>query len=82
MIQNYLDKDNKIFILPKKKNKRMQVYEYLIDKFEQDRIYTEKEVNIIINDNHSFNDLCLIRRELVDYKLFSRLDNGTCYKRT
>ena len=59
MIQNYLDKDNKIFILPKKKNKRMQVYEYLIDKFEQDRIYTEKEVNIIINDNHSFNDLCL-----------------------
>lgn len=81
MIEKYLDKEGRVFVLPKKKDAREAVYEYLIEKFEIDKAYTEKEVNDIISKNHSFNDTCLLRRELIEYKLLSRNDNGTCYQR-
>lgn len=79
MINNYLDGDGKIFVLPRKKSNRREVYKYLIGKFENGRVYTEKEVNDIILENHSFNDTCLLRRELVEYGFLYRNDNGTCY---
>lgn len=81
MVNHYLDVDGKIFVLPRKKSIRIELYKYLMEKFEDGRIYSEKEVNDIIFENHSFNDTCLLRRELVEYGFLNRNDNGTCYNK-
>lgn len=66
MLKNFLDKNNKVYKLPKKYSKRIEVLDFFIDKFEKGRTYSEKEVNLILNSYHSFNDPCAIRRELFD----------------
>ncbi len=81
MVNNYLDADGKIFVLPRKKTNRIELYKYLMEKFEDGRVYSEKEVNDIIFENHSFNDTCLLRRELVEYGFLYRNDNGACYNK-
>jgi hypothetical protein len=44
-----------------------------------DRKYSEKEVNDIINDHHGFNDIPLLRRELVSRKFLARKDDCSLY---
>ena len=43
--------------------------------------YTEKEINKIIDQLHSFEDIALLRRELICRKYLSRLDDGSEYLR-
>lgn len=76
--ENFL-KDGKIVAFPKKKSRRKPVLEYLASKFEFNRIYTEKEVNEMIDEYHLFNDYFLLRRELIEYRLLFRTNNGAKY---
>ena len=64
---------------PKKPNDKDAVIKYLATKFESNNIYTEKEINRIIERYHLFNDTPLLRRELVSRKLLCRTDNGSTY---
>lgn len=52
---------------------------YLAGKFEKHRVYSEKEVNQIINEWHTFNDYFILRRLLIDYKFIERTPNGEKY---
>lgn len=66
----------KLKSIPVQRKKRKIVLEEIAKSFEKDRIYTEREVNIIIAD---FNDdFCTIRREMVAFKIFER--NNGMYK--
>lgn len=78
-ISNFLDDKNKIKIWPAKQEMKFELLAYLSTKFEYDRTYSEKEVNSIINEWHTFNDYFLLRRGLIDYKLLSRTNNGAKY---
>ncbi len=80
MIERFLDKDGKVFCLPKKA-KRLIVYDFLASKFEFDRVYSEKEVNEILLNNHSFNDITLLRRELIVHQYLTRTDDGREYRK-
>ena len=40
--------------------------------------YSEKEVNSIIKQHHTFNDIPLLRRELISKKYLFRTDD--CFK--
>lgn len=63
----------KLKSIPVQQKKRKIVLEEIAKKFEFGKIYTEKEVNIIIAD---FNDdFCTIRREMVAFKIFERENN-------
>jgi hypothetical protein len=79
MIDVFLDETGKIKAWPSKSIKKMEVLKYLATKFEIDKMYTEKEVNEIITNNHTFNDYFLLRRELIDHKLLNRTPNGAQY---
>ncbi len=58
--------------IPVQRKKRLIVLEEMAKAFEFDKVYTEREVNIIIAD---FNDdFCTIRREFVTEKIFVRND--------
>lgn len=81
-IKNFIDNTGKIKSWPSKHDLKVQVLEYLADKFEYDRFYNEKEVNSIIDSYHTFGDYFLLRRELIDHKLLSRTRDGSRYWRT
>lgn len=70
-------KYNKLKEIPVQKKKKQIVLEKIVESFERDRAYTEKEVNLIIADFH--DDFCTIRRDLVGFNLMERKDG--IYKR-
>lgn len=75
----FLDEDGKITTLSRKHSLKLATLQYLADKFEANRYYTEKEVNAICEEWHTFGDFFLLRRELIDYGLLRREANGARY---
>ena len=76
VLQNYLNGD-RIREIPASRKKRQVILQWLVNKFEFDRTYTEKEVNKIISNYYA--DYATLRREFIGYQLMSR-DQGI-YKR-
>ncbi len=70
-------KYDKLKEIPVQKKKKQIILEKIVESFERDRDYTEKEVNLIIADFH--DDFCTIRRDLVGFNLMERKDG--IYKR-
>ena len=70
---------DKIIRWPKKQSDKTIIIQYLSSKFECDKQYSEKDVNIIINRYHSFNDIPLLRRELISRRYLARKDDGSKY---
>jgi hypothetical protein len=81
-IKRYIDNSGKIVQLPQKQKMRYALLEYLAEKFESNRNYTEREVNDICNKWHTFGDYFILRRELVDNGLLSRELDGSRYWKT
>ncbi|HEX2945414.1 MAG TPA: DUF2087 domain-containing protein [Clostridia bacterium] len=80
-ISRFLDGNGRIRIWPSKRDMKESVLSYLAEKFEYNKTYTEKEVNNILQEWHTFNDYFLLRRDLVDIGLLSRTRNGASYWR-
>ncbi len=78
-IGRFLDEQGRIKIWPSKQEMKRAVVLYLSEKFQTGVVYTEKEVNAIINEWHTFNDYFLLRRGLIDYKLLLRARDGSSY---
>lgn len=80
-ISRFLDEKGRIKIWPSKMDMKESILCYLAEKFEFNKTYTEKEVNNIIQEWHSFNDYFILRRSLIDCGLLSRTRNGASYWR-
>lgn len=81
-VENFIDRNGKIKAWPKNHELKYEVLKYLCDKFEYNHFYSEKEVNSIIENYHTFGDYFLLRRALIETKLMSRLRDGSKYWRT
>lgn len=79
MVQSYLDVEGKITVWPGKRKYKELIVQYLASKFEIGVEYTEKEVNEIIDQWHTFNDYFLLRRSLIDYRYMKRTRDGAKY---
>ncbi len=64
----------KLKSIPVQRKKERVILEFLAEKFEFDRIYTEREVNLIIADFH--DDFCTLRRDMIAEKLLDRSREG------
>lgn len=64
----------KLKAIPAQRQKRRIVLEVIAHEFEYGRIYSEREVNMIIADFH--DDFCTIRRDMVDESLLDRDAKG------
>ena len=73
--------EEKIVRWPKKPKDKNCVIQWLSQKFNYDTKYTEKEVNSIINNHHTFSDTPLLRRELVSRGYLNRKNDGSEYWR-
>ncbi len=66
---------------PRKRSLRIIALTRIVDCFDKDRKYTEKEVNEIIMQNISFSDYALIRREMIQQMLIGRSSDCSEYWR-
>jgi hypothetical protein len=82
-ITEYLDEEGRVKIWPSRRNRKRQigVLKYLASKFETNRNYSEKEVTALINENHTFGDPAMLRREMFEEKLLARKTDGSVYWR-
>ena len=82
-LKGFLDKDSKLKVWSSRKNrdKQLLALEYLASKFAAGREYSEKEVNEILNQNHTFRDPAPLRRELFLKRLLNRTPDGSRYWR-
>lgn len=80
-LRGFLDKDLKLKTWPsrKRRDKQLSALAYLVSKFEAGRNYSEKEVNQILNQNHTFGDPALLRRELYVAGFLDRTPDGSRY---
>lgn len=82
-LTQFLDAEGRVIRWPTRKGDRLVgqklVVEYLITKFEFGRTYTEREVNDILKQWHTFMDWALLRREMFERKLLNRTLDGRQY---
>ena len=84
-LKNYLDELERVTKWPSKRRKskfQRLVLQYLASKLEPGATYTEKQVNTLLNQYHTFNDPALLRREMVDRRIIERKRDGSAYWRT
>lgn len=67
----------KLKAIPAQRKKERIILEVIVQAFEFDRIYSEREVNIILVDFH--DDFCTIRRDLIGERLLAR-DSGSYWR--
>ena len=67
----------KLYALPRKHEQLQIVLNEMAQRFDGEKRYTEREVNVILEDINE--DYCTLRRYLVDYGYLSR--SGGVYKR-
>jgi hypothetical protein len=63
-------KHGRLVQIPAQYKKRQIIMEEIVKDFEPDRTYTEIEVNRILIEYHE--DVAMLRRSLIDYKLMER----------
>lgn len=78
-ISGFLDDDGKIAQLPVPNRTKIPVLGYLAGKFNEGHVYSEKEVNAIIDAWHTFGDYFILRRLLIDYNFLGRTPDGAEY---
>ena len=79
LLKNFLDDKKRLISYPSKKKLKIISLMYLATKFEQGRIYSEKEVNYILLDWTVFGDYALLRREMYNCRFFDRKNDGSQY---
>lgn len=77
IVHDYITTEGKLKTIPAQEKKLLAILRYIIQSFELDKNYTEREVNEIIKKFH--DDFASIRRYLIDYRFMQR-ENGI-YKR-
>jgi predicted transcriptional regulator len=69
VLRDYME-DGRLRSIPRQRKKRDVILRYLLEQFEWERRYTEREVNDIISQTHE--DYATLRRELVDSRRLAR----------
>lgn len=79
ILKNFLDGKGRLTVYPAKRKMKLYSLIYLSKKFEQGRVYTEKEVNELLNEWHTFGDPATLRRELYNHRFLNRDSYGREY---
>ncbi|QEY21231.1 DUF2087 domain-containing protein [Psychrobacillus sp. AK 1817] len=62
---------------PKKEKQKLSTLRVIIQRFEQEKNYTEKEINTILKN--VYEDYVTLRRYLIEYGFLDRKDDGSTY---
>ena len=78
-LDNFLDEEGRLKRFPAKQAMQREALAYLAGKFRRGAAYTEREVNELLNQWHTFRDPATLRRELYDHHFLDRDPYGTAY---
>ena len=78
-LKNFLDSEKRLISFPAKRKMKLLALAYLAGKFEKEKKYTEKEVNELLNQWHTFSDPATLRRELYNLRFLDREPSGKAY---
>ena len=76
-IQERYFKNGQLTVIPKKEKNKLEVLNELIELFEKNKQYNEKEINDILKN--VYPDFAILRRYLVDYKYLNRTQDCMTY---
>ena len=80
ILRNFLDATGKLTAFPAKRKMILYALLYLAQKIPADTDFTEREINDILLDWHTFADPATLRRELYDYHFLDRSRDGKVYR--
>lgn len=72
-------KRGRLVKIPSQQKKFVVVIKELVKNFEPEKVYSERDVNIILADFH--DDFATLRRGLVDFRMMERSRDGRDYRR-
>jgi hypothetical protein len=75
------DQEGKLVRWPSKRSRQELCLWVIWSRLPVGQVFTEKEINRVLNDNHLFGDHALLRRWLCDYGMMSRTRDGREYRR-
>ena len=70
LVDRWFDKSGRLKAIPTQRSKRRAVLERLVELFDRDRDYPEREVNAILREVHE--DVAYLRREFIGERLMTR----------
>jgi biotin operon repressor len=80
-LRRFLDSEGRVSSWPAKRKDQRLVLRYLAARFAPEQRYTEREVNALLNQWHTFGDPATIRRDMYDDGLLHRTRDGGGYWR-
>ncbi|MDR0397330.1 MAG: DUF2087 domain-containing protein [Oscillospiraceae bacterium] len=78
-LKPFLDEEGRLKQYPAKQGRQLLALEYIASKFDDEKRYTEREVNQLLETWHTFGDWALLRRDLYDVGLLNRTPDGVAY---
>ncbi|MCX5974764.1 MAG: DUF2087 domain-containing protein [Coprothermobacterota bacterium] len=80
-LRHYLDGRERLKVWPGRQKRQRLAILYLAGKFDSRRDYTEREVNELLLQWHTFADVALLRRLMFDWGFLGRTIDGARYWR-
>lgn len=78
-LKNYVDDKGRLISWPSKRSLQLVALEYLAQKLDAGKTYSERDINTLLNRWHTFSDPALLRRELYELGRLNRSKNGAEY---
>lgn len=79
ILKSFLDSEGRLSAYPSKRKMKLYALLYLAGKFERGRVYTEKQVNELLGQWHTYGDPATLRREMFTHRIFTRDAYGREY---
>jgi hypothetical protein len=77
----FLDAQGRLIQWPTKRKDQIEALELFAAQFAPGQFYSEREVNEMLNQRHTFGDWALLRRALFDFGFVDRTSDGARYWR-
>ena len=78
-MKHIINEFDEIVRWPKKLAEKVEVIHWLETKFNNEKTYSEKDINKIIKQHHTFDDIALLRRKLILNNILNRTKDGSIY---
>ena len=78
-LRPFIDDDGRLCQWPTRQKTQRMAAAMLARRFEPGRVYTEREVNALLVEGHTFQDWALLRRVLFDWRFLDRESDGSRY---
>ncbi len=78
-LSHYLDAEGRLKGWPSKRSNQLEALRYLVARLPGGVEWSERELNELLKDLHTFGDWAMLRRDLYEVRLLDRSRDGQRY---